>query len=651
MEALLETLKQGLDQRELLETTYFNIVHFLQTEDLPDWAKDSVFFLIKNRNWEELNDRFFKTIAFGTAGMRGRMIGKVSTPTEKDGDTYVHPAVGTCCMNDFNVILTTLGLFNYCRSYLETNCEFQRRPNLVIAHDSRYFSRHFCELAASTWTRMGGDAYIFDGPRSTPQLSYSVRHLKTIAGVMITASHNPYFDNGYKVYFCDGAQINADHAQKITRQIEALSYEDAIPYLDTDFRDIFHLSPLVDEAYFECCQEAILDLHLFKTLKTTKVVYTPLHGTGSVTILPSFKNYDWNVFPVESQMKMDGAFPTVTSPNPDNIETLKLALEEAKKNDADCIIATDPDGDRMSAMLKDKSGQWNLLNGNTIAILLAEYRWNTLQKLKRIPENTSNIAVIKSFVTTPLLDCFAKKNGLKLIETHTGFKWIGEKLNDYETILKDKLGRMGLVLDYTRCSYRARSDLMLKYSTFFFLGAEESCGFLSNDAVRDKDANAAVLMFCEFIAYLKSKKLSYIDYLNEIYTKYGYFKEELLSFTFEGSNGAKKIQHLMQSYRQNTPKRVNDSRLLTFSDFSTIGLWKDADGKVIPESNFLIFRLLNGCSIAIRPSGTEPKIKLYLFGQEEVQENEQLSDVKHRVDERVKALKAWFQADVEKRSK
>ena len=259
------------------------------------------------------------------------------------------------------------------------------------------------------------------------------------------------------------------------------------------------------------------------------------------------------------------------------------------------------------------------------------------------------MTIIKSFVTTPLLKSFAEKNGLKIIETHTGFKWIGEKLKDYEDILTKNLFRSkGLKLDYARCSYNARKELMLKNSSFFFLGAEESCGFLANDAIRDKDANAATLMFAEFVAYLKAHEISYSNFLDEIYSKYGFFKEDLLSFTFEGAEGISKIKRLMSSYRDNPPKRFNNVRVLTSTDFLSGG-GKDADGKDIPASNFMIVRLLDGSSIAIRPSGTEPKLKMYLFAQAPVAKDDDLKEIKTIITERLVSLKSWLQNDVKER--
>ncbi len=653
IEALIQILQQAFNENQLLQSTFENIIEFIRVDHLPDFAVKSIEELVLRKEWEELNNRFFKRINFGTAGMRGRVVGTVPTEVEYDAKKhlYLKAAVGCNCMNDFNVIAATLGLFNYCKSYLETSCEYQRRPSLVVAYDSRYFSKHFCELVASTWSCLGGDAYLFDGPRSTPQLSFSVRYLKTTAGVMITASHNPFFDNGFKVYFEDGAQINEEHAYGITRKIQQINYAEILGFLEKDFRYMFHLSPLIDEAYFECVQESILDRVLFKKLKGTKVVYTPMHGTGSVCIVPLMKNLEWDLRPVEEQMKMDGGFPTVKFPNPDNKESLALAIKTAEDCDADVIIATDPDGDRMSACLRDSHGKWCLLNGNTIAIMLAEYRLQTMQHLEWISsKDLSKLVIIKSLVTTPLLKSFAAKNGLKLIETHTGFKWIGEKLNEYEKKLTEYLFcSKGLKVDYTRCSYEIRKKWMLKYSSFLLLAAEESCGFLANDAVRDKDANAAAIMFCELVAYFRAKEINFKEYLEEIYSKYGYFNEDLLSFNFEGAEGIKKIQQLMASYRINVPKRIAESRVLSIQDFKDKNLFTDTDGKMLSQADFIVLRMINGCSVAIRPSGTEPKLKMYLYVHTEIQENKNLSEIKQMANEKLEALKIWLQNDVKER--
>ncbi len=638
----------------LLDSTFQNLLSYVQTPQLPTWIKESLKELVQRQQWDELNNRFFKQISFGTAGMRGRVIGEQTTSIENPDDHKCeYAAIGSNCMNDLNVIRATLGLYKYCKLYIEEHYEFPVRPTLVIAHDMRYFSRHFCELTASTWTQLGGDAYIFDGPRSTPQLSFSIRHLGTIAGIMITASHNPYYDNGYKVYFKDGAQICDAHAKGITRQIEQIHLMDTLPFLTINLQNVFRLSSLTDEAYLECVQDVILDNRLLKKYRP-KIVYTPLHGTGSVSILPLLKLFEWDVRCVEQQLVMDPQFPSVKLPNPEHHEALDMALKLAEESRADAVIATDPDGDRMGVALKNQHNEWCILNGNTIAVLLAEYRISQMIALGILPKSPAkrqHAALIKSFVTTPMLKAMGNHHGLKTIETLTGFKWIGAKLNDYEAELTQHVQKStGLSLDYNNTSCAKRREFQLQYSTFFIFGGEESYGYLANDFVRDKDANASALMFCEFIAYLKAKEINFDDYLDEMYCKYGYFSEDLLSFSFEGAAGFSSIQKLLNSYRQNAPKKINNIRVIAVVDFLKEKL-RDCDGKAIPSTDFMIIKLINNFSIAIRGSGTEPKVKMYLFGQSEVENGDHLPAVKEAVRNQLSGIKEFLKQDVAERLK
>lgn len=649
VETIVQALSAAAEKKRLTEATVENATEFLRTRNLPTWAMGSVSELVQNEQWEELNNRFYKSLTFGTAGIRGRTVGTVPTKVEKQGATYIRAAVGSACMNDFNVIAVTLALFKHCDKTLRANGSFPMNPRLVIAYDSRHFSEHFCELAASVWSACGGDVYCFDSPRSTPQLSFSVRWLGATAGVMITASHNPFYDNGYKVYGSDGAQIDETQAAAVTQELQTVALIDTLPYLEVLYTEnVFYLSQKADDAYMSTCCDILINPQQFRERKETRIVYTPLHGTGSVCILPLLKELSWEPYVVAEQLPMDGAFPTVASPNPDNRETLALALRDAECVDADAVIATDPDGDRMSMMMKDADGRWQLLNGNTIAILLAEYRYTHLAK----DQPTERLTILKSYVTTPLLNAFAEKNNLKCVETHTGFKWIGAKLKKYEDQAKEALFRTeGLCLDYKRCTYEARRRLLGQHSSVLLLGAEESCGFLANDAVRDKDANAATLMACELVAYLKSENLNYTEYLDRIYRKYGYFKEDLLSFTFEGAAGLEKIKKLMHSYRQRPPKTFGNVRVIEISDFLNTEKMKDADGDAVPPSNFMKFRLEDDCTVAVRPSGTEPKIKFYLFGEGKVGESDDLNPIKRDIAERLAALKEALKNDVAERTK
>lgn len=649
VETLVQTLQTAAEKKFLTDTSVENTTEFLRTRNLPTWAIASISELVQNEQWEELNNRFYKSLTFGTAGIRGRTVGTVSTKVEKQGATYIRAAVGSACMNDFNVIAVTLALFKYCEKTLRANGRFPTNPRLVIAYDSRHFSEHFCELTASVWSACGGEVYCFDSPRSTPQLSFSVRWLGATAGVMITASHNPFYDNGYKVYGSDGAQIDEAQATAVTRELQTVALIDTLPYLDLLYTEnVFYLSQKADDAYLSTCRDVLINPRQFRDRKETRIVYTPLHGTGSVCILSLLKEFSWKPHLVAEQLPMDGAFPTVASPNPDNRETLALALRDAERIDADAVIATDPDGDRMSMMMKDADGRWQLLNGNTIAILLAEYRYTHVAK----DQPTERLAILKSYVTTPLLNAFAEKNNLKCVETHTGFKWIGAKLKKYEEQAKEALFRdEGLCLDYKNCTYEARRRLLGQHSSVLLLGAEESCGFLANDAVRDKDANAATLMACELVAYLKSENLTFTEYLDRIYRKYGYFHEDLLSFTFEGAAGLEKIKTLMHSYRQCPPKVFGNAPVIEIIDFLNTEKMKDADGDAVPPSNFMKFRLGNDCTVAVRPSGTEPKIKFYLFGEGKVGEGDDLSRIKRAVAERLNTLKEVLKNDVSGRTK
>lgn len=655
IESLVEPLKKAAEAGKILGSTLDNTTLWLRSGILPSWAIESLRELLEQQQWEELDNRFFKKIEFGTAGMRGRTIGKICTKIEKGegGDKiYRYPAVGSACLNDFNVIWATIGLFKYCDSYLHEAFEYAQRPRLVIAHDTRYFSKHFSELVASTWAQLGGDAYLFDGPRSTPQLSFTVRHLKATAGVVITASHNPYYDNGYKVYFNDGAQVCDLHAKGIIKQIYLVNLATIKPFLEKDLREVFHLSPLLDESYMECVQEVVLDEETLKTYKP-KIIFTPLHGTGAVTVLPLLDRFELSYECVEEQLRMDPAFPTVKFPNPEYKEALSLAIAQANAANADVVIATDPDADRMGVALKNEKGNWVSLSGNSLAVLLAEYRLSTMVRLKWLPkkkEKRKNVAMIKSFVTTPMLQAIADEYGIKMIDTLTGFKWIGAKLLDYELEVKERLRKtQGIGLDYDATTVKKRKDLLMRHSTFYVFGGEESYGYLANDRVRDKDANASTLMFCEFLAYLKGREVNFSDYLDDLYVRYGYFQEDLLSLSFEGASGVKKIENLLASYRKNPPKRLNNVRVLSIMDFNE-GEFRDADGKPIPRTDFLIMRLLNGFSVAIRGSGTEPKVKMYLFGYSAVEDPDKLTAIKSSVHEQLEHLKNYLKEDAHKRA-
>ncbi len=639
---------------KLLELAGKNLKAWLDGGFLPVWALDSLVELIAAEAWEELNDRFYKNLEFGTGGMRGRTIGKIMTAAEKGElsplGTPAHPAVGVSSLNDFNIIRATIGLFRYCESYLRAQARPEQKPRLVIAHDVRHFSRHFCELAASTWTRLGAEAMVFDGPRSTPQLSFSVRHLNAAAGIVITASHNPPHDNGYKVYFEDGAQVVPPHDRGIIAQVGKVAWAEVVPFLEKKLDAVVTLPPEVDQAYLDVLDENVLDADLLKAARP-KVVFTPIHGTCSIMALPLLKRFGVEVETVDKQERMDPRFPTVNSPNPENAEALTMAIERADEVGVDVVLATDPDGDRMGVAVRGESGAMELLTGNTIGSLLAEYRIGKFKELGVLPAaGTRRAAIIKTFVTTPLQAAIAKTHGLKVIDTLTGFKWIGEKLLFYEKELAEKLLESeGATLDYDTIDRRKRIELLLKYSTFFVFGGEESYGYLANDRVRDKDAHAAAIMFCELAASLKKSGKTFAEYLDELYLKYGYFAESLLNIFYEGVTGAVKILNILETYRSHPPSEIGGFAVTRFDDFGAQDI-KDADGKLIPRQDFYFLELDNGYTYAVRGSGTEPKIKFYIFGHEDVSEPAALPVAKEKTRRTLEALKEAIETDARRRA-
>ena len=641
------------EAEKLLPSTVNNLSLWLSGDFLPEWARESLEELALAESFEELNDRFYKDLEFGTGGMRGRTIGRVSTEVERgapsEWGTPRHPAIGSNYLNEINVIRATMGLFNYAKGYLRRQ-NIHDTPKLVIAHDVRHFSRYFCQLCASTWTRLGGLAMIFDGPRSTPQLSFAVRKLGAINGVVITASHNPPHDNGFKAYFRDGAQIVEPHASGIIDEVNGVDLDDTARHLEVDLGDVVVLPESLDEAYHSAVMEVALNKSLFQSGRV-KMVFTALHGTGGVATLPVLHKLGVAVEEVPQQSAFDPGFSTVESPNPENAEALAMAIEQAEATAADLVVATDPDCDRMGVAVRDGAGKMQLLTGNMIGSIMAEYRISQMKELGLLaPGGSLSAAIIKTFVTTPLQDAIGESHGLKVINTLTGFKWIGEKIHQYEQILQNKLKRKrGYQIDYDNTSYSKRADLLQRFSTFFVLGCEESYGYLGSDAARDKDGNAAVVMFCEIAAYLKIQGLTFLDYLDQMYCKYGYYFESLGQLRYEGATGAQKITRILDSYRSAKPREVSGIAVADMQDFG-VQDFQDADGKPIPKQDFFFLHLENGYRYAVRGSGTEPKIKFYIFGRETVDDPADLATIKQRARAKVEALRQAILLDADQRA-
>ena len=599
----------------------------------------SIQELVDTCEWEELNDRFFRTLAFGTGGLRGRTIGKVVTKAEMGKPTALgrpeFPAVGTNCMNEGNVVRATQGLVNYLQKSFPGQA-----PRVVFAHDTRFFSREFAELAARTVAAAGGTAYLFSEDRSTPELSFAVRHLGAQAGVEITASHNPSHDNGYKAYFSDGAQIVEPHASGIIREVEAVREPNLNPQWEGGGK-VVSIGAEVDEEYQLGLRELILEEEMLKKEgKALKVVFSPLHGTGGRIVPEMLARAGVKVLLVKEQEKGDGRFPTVKSPNPENGEALAMGIELAKKERGDLVLATDPDGDRMGVALRNRDGEYELITGNQIGSLLAAYRIDRMRAKGWIqPGQEKSCCLIKTFVTTDLQKEIAAVAGIRCVETLTGFKYIGEKLGLYEKQAGGR-GQMG--------AEEWRKKRMEK-STFFVFGGEESYGYSGGDYVRDKDANGAVLMFVEAAAWAKSQGRNLLEEMDEIYRRHGLYLEKLGTLEMPGAEGAKQIAQAVESYQSRPPKVWGGRKVVGVIDFEK-GCHRDVEGQEIPKERMLIFDLGEGFRVAVRASGTEPKMKCYFFGKRKVGATEDLGRAKQELAGELNELWSWTQADAKKRA-
>jgi len=409
--------------------------------------------------------------------------------------------------------------------------------------------------------------------------------------------------------------------------VNAVDNSTIASYLEKDLSKVVVLPASVDEDYIDAVGENVLQEEAFEN--KIKTVFTPIHGCGSIGSVPVLERYGVDLVLVDEQEVQDGAFPTVKSPNPEESAALDMGIQKAKATGAELVLATDPDADRMGVAVVSKDGDVKLLSGNQIGSMLLAYRIDRFKALGVLPEGgTKSAALLKTFVTTPLQDRIAEANGLKVINTLTGFKWIGKKLAEYEDQLLDALmEEEGISLDYDSTNLIKRCELLLKYSTFYICGGEESYGYLASDRVRDKDANAAVLMFVEMASSLKGEGKSVLEYLDEIYIKYGFHIEKLVNIYYEGAAGSQKIANILKSYREEKPEKIGDYRVTEFLDFGVQDL-KDADGVEIPKQDLYFLTLDNGYQYAVRGSGTEPKIKFYLFAAEKVSEAGALDAVK-----------------------
>ena len=542
-------------------------------EQFEKWLNDPYFddetkkeLLSIRNNPKEIEDRFYKDLEFGTAGLRG-VIG-----------------AGTNRMNVYTVRKATQGLANYI---IKNNGQSR---GVAIAYDSRHMSPEFADEAALCLNANNIKAYVFDSLRPTPELSFAVRYYGCIAGINITASHNPSEYNGYKVYWEDGAQITPPHDTGITEEVNKVSDYSQVKTMNKDdaIRNGLYIviNSEVDDAYLDVLKSLTLHPEVIKEqAESIKIVYTPLHGTGNIPVRRTLKELGFkNVFVVPEQEKPDGDFPTVSYPNPESAEAFELALKLAKKEDADLVLATDPDADRLGVWVRDKSGEYHCLTGNMSGCLIAEYEISQRKAVKGLPADG---ALITTIVSTKLSKAIAASYGIKYIEVLTGFKYIGQQILEFE-----KSG----------------------HGTYLF-GFEESYGCLIGTYARDKDAVSASVALCEAAAYYKSKGLTLWDAMTAMYEKYGYYKDGVQSITLSGIEGLQKIQDIMNSLRANAPKQIGGFDVIAVRDYKTGKIKNIATGEEsetgLPASNVLYFELTDNAWVCVRPSGTEPKLKLY----------------------------------------
>ena len=639
--ALKNTLQQAVEAGQLLPSSLVNIDLLMQGCKSPEVAA-AINELVEQQAWSELNDRFFKTLAFGTGGLRGRSIGSIITKAEQaaggPNDRPEFPCVGTASMNYFNIGRAMRGLITYISSVVAETSP-GKKPSIVIGHDTRHFSRDFAEYCARLCTELGCDCALFDGPASTPEVSFAIRELNADTGVVITASHNPYHDNGFKAYFTDGAQLIHPHDSGVIKEVNALESDEYTAVAAAEQGKLSILGAEFDNLYINRLQSIVLRPEVFAQA-SAKVVFTNLHGTGARCIVPLLAKVGSDVSTVAAQDCLDGRFPTVASPNPENAEALDMAIAQAEAQNADLVIAPDPDADRMGIAVRDKkTNKMVLLSGNQTGCLLAWYRCMSMIDLGIItPQNIKNAVMVKTFVTSPLQDAIAESFGIATVNVLTGFKYIAAKLGRYEQAIPEQLRT-----NYRQMSEEQTRALRLEHSRYFVFGGEESYGYLAQDFVRDKDANAAALVLAELTAYLSSKGSSLLECLNDIYTQLGYYKEVGKSIVMEGATGAAKIAALTQSYISTPPVEMCGVKVAGMRDFSA-GKLIDTEGQPIPAEKMLFIDLEDGRSFAVRPSGTEPKIKFYIFAHGKA--GEQVSIASEKVSASIDELWEAIQADV-----
>ena len=550
-----------MEDLELLKTVTAKAQTWLG-EGYDEETKAEVKKMLENEDKTDLIECFYKDLEFGTGGLRGIM------------------GVGSNRMNIYTVGAATQGLANYLKDAFVD----MEQISVVVGHDVRNNSRLFAEIVANIFSANGIKVYLFEGSRPTPEMSYAIRLLGCQSGVIITASHNPKEYNGYKAYWNDGAQMVAPHDTNTIDYVNKIKSVTEVKFEGN--KDLIQIvGEDIDSQYIAEIKKLSLSPDVIAKHHDLKIVYTPIHGTGKYLIPRSLKNFGFtNIISVPEQEVQSGDFPTVDSPNPENASAMAMAIAKAKEVDADIVMASDPDADRIGVVIKNTKGEYELVNGNQIVMIFLYY---LMARNKELGKLTGNEYIVKTIVTTDTIKSIAEKQNIKLYDVFTGFKWIA-------TVMRENEGK-------------AR----------YLGGGEESYGFLAEDFVRDKDSVSAISLMAEIAAWAKEKGLDMNAMLIDIYMTYGYSKEKGVSLVRKGKSGAEEIQAIMKQFRENPPKSIAGSPVVTVKDFATLEQKNIAAGTVeklvMPTtSNVLQYYTEDGTKISIRPSGTEPKIKFYI---------------------------------------
>lgn len=576
-----------MTEQELLVQKCSEVAKLWLTPAFDAKTQEDVKQMLDSKDKTALVDAFYKNLEFGTGGLRGIM------------------GAGTNRMNKYIVGMATQGFANYLKQAFSDKKEIA----VVVGHDCRNNSRFFAETVADIFSTNDIKVYLFESLRPTPEISFAIRQLKAQGGVNITASHNPKEYNGYKAYWDDGAQVLSPHDTGIISEVNKVTIDQVKFQPNNDLIKI--IGGEMDIDYLNAVHEALIDQDVINRQKDLCIVYSPLHGTGRVVIPAALRTWGFqNINVVKEQMVIDGNFPTVVSPNPENAEAMTLGMKLGTRLNADLVLASDPDADRLAVVCRDPKGEWYILNGNQTALMLSYY---IIENKKKLGQLKGNEFMVKTIVTTETIKEIAERNGVEIRDVYTGFKWIAREIRLSEGEKK------------------------------YIGGGEESFGYLPFDKVRDKDSPASICLLCEIAAWAKNNGMSLYDLLMKIYIDYGFAYQNTISVTKPGKSGADEIRQMMENFRKNPPQTLGGSAVVCIKDYSTLKMYANGNttNLSMPDySNVLQWFTADGTKISVRPSGTEPKIKFYIEVKGEMDAPESYEASTAKAKSKVDAIKA-----------